>query len=210
MTLFKINPSTDGVQVEYLLNSPIYYIDNFYENPDEVVEFIKNSDVPLHKKNERMSLNGEDFIDRRLITDHENMAEVTELLQQVAGQEPIFEKTSVRTNQTKFLSFENNPYENGVWFPHQDAGFTALIYLNKGTHAGTNLYTPQTIYPVDYLPEHAAPWKSRHLWPILKSITAEYNRLVMFDGKKFMHGMAINDTRFFEEERMNQVIFFRQ
>ena len=208
MTLFKVNPKLEQVAYEIVLDSVVFTVDNFYEDPDEVVEFIMGQETPLHREGERLSQNGVAFEDRRLNTSHEGMAEVTQLLMQLSEQDAQFAVEDVSAERYRFLTRDDNPYEDRVWNPTKTPGYVAFVYLNSGTYAGTNLYAPQTIYPTDGLPQHAAPWKSRHLWPILKSITAKYNRMVMFDGNKFVHGMAVNDDRFFDEERVSQIMFF--
>ena len=45
---------------------------------------------------------------------------------------------------------------------------------------------------------------------VLKKIKPKYNRLVLFDGDKFLHGMNIVNNRYFSDEyRCNQVFFFK-
>jgi hypothetical protein len=59
--------------------------------------------------------------------------------------------------------------------------------------------------------EHVLPWKSKDKYKIIKSFMPKYNRLVLFDGFKFIHGMNIcNDNYFDEGYRFNQVFFFKQ
>jgi hypothetical protein len=64
--------------------------------------------------------------------------------------------------------------------------------------------------------EHYRPWTSKSDWKILFSFKAKYNRIVIFDGKKYKHGMDISDDRFFGDTlenakfRINQVLFFQE
>lgn len=212
MALFDINPNLE-IKKDILLNSVIYHADNFYKNPDEVVEFIKSHQIPLWKSDDKKlgkvsTFNGLYFEDKRLVVDHPNLNRIYDLLSQTCGQYPQ-NYGKLITNNTRFIHPQFNNYENSVWYPHLDSGYTAIVYLNHGSCGGTNLYVPQTIYPMDELPEHLNPWKPRLLWPILKVLTSKYNRMVFFDGQKYAHGMSINDDRFFTEDRINQVFFFQ-
>ena len=103
-----------------------------------------------------------------------------------------------------------NPYEETYWWPHHDPGYTALIYLNKDdTENGTNLYRnlcPEKEPPK--IPEHSEPWRPKERFELLKSLKPRYNRLVLFDGNKFLHGMNICDQRYYEYFRINQALFF--
>ena len=61
----------------------------------------------------------------------------------------------------------------------------------------------------DDVNEHFKPWRSKKDYKVLKHVEPKYNRLVLFDGCKFLHGMnIINDRYFSDEYRKNQVFFF--
>ena len=46
-------------------------------------------------------------------------------------------------------------------------------------------------------------------YKLLKTLEPSYNRLVLFDGLKFIHGMDVTNDRYFgNESRNNQVFFF--
>jgi hypothetical protein len=75
--------------------------------------------------------------------------------------------------------------------------------------SGTNLY--ENIIPEKHLDgfEHYIPWRSKTNYKLIKTILPKYNRLVLFDAKKFLHGMNIcNDDYFENHYRFNQVFFF--
>jgi hypothetical protein len=52
--------------------------------------------------------------------------------------------------------------------------------------------------------------KNQDKYKIIKTIQSKYNRLVLFDGKRFLHNMAINNDAFFYQKRMNLATFFGQ
>ena len=49
--MFEIKESYD-VRVDYVYDSPIYTIDDFYQDPDSIVEFLMSQDAPLWKMEE--------------------------------------------------------------------------------------------------------------------------------------------------------------
>jgi hypothetical protein len=63
---------------------------------------------------------------------------------------------------------------------------------------------------VHWTPEHYEPWKSKEKFELIHSIEPKYNRMILFDGFKYDHGMNIcNDDYSSETYRMNQALFFR-
>ena len=60
------------------------------------------------------------------------------------------------------------------------------------------------------LTEHHQPWRTKNDFKVLKHLEPKFNRLVFFDGYKFLHGMNIVNDRYFSNEyRKNQVFFFK-
>ena len=112
------------------------------------------------------------------------------------------------TNMQRFFKHDFNDYKNYYWWPHQDSGYNGIVYFNKDDNtSGTNLYSVKTRY--DMTDEHFKPWRPKEDFQILKTLEPKYNRLVFFDGLKFLHGANFPDDRYFGEEyRTNQVFFF--
>ena len=203
--MFELNPDLE-IKEEILLGSKIFIIDNFYKNPDEVYDFLFNREVPLWKIEEKPSFNTIHFIDKRLIEYDERLLPVIGFLSYLCNQDA--ESHDIVTNMQRFFKHDFNDYKNCHWWPHQDSGYNGIVYFNKDDNtSGTNLYSVKKQYNMTL--EHVEPWRPKENFKILKTLEPEYNRLVFFDGLKFLHGANFPDNRYFDEEyRTNQVFFF--
>jgi hypothetical protein len=209
--LFDINPKMD-LSMETFQGSKIYTIDNFYYDPDEVVDLIGKIPKRLHKIESNPTHNGIHFEDFRDIIYIEELESVYFFLSILSGSKPT--SYNFVTNVTRFKNNSFNDYKNGYWWPHRDDGYTAIIYLNDNddSECGTNLYdllSEEEKIVTDNIPEHYQPWRSKEKYRLLKTLKPKYNRLVFFEAKKFLHGMNISNNTYFDEKfRMNQVLFF--
>lgn len=214
--MFEINNECI-VRTEFVEGSPLYIIDDFYQDPDEVLELFFIVDPIIWKPHEKPSYNQVFFDDRRHFFESEKIKNVYEFLSKVCKQkslelEDVSNKT-ICTNFTRFKKVEFNDYENNYWWPHRDDGYNAVLYLNKeDAKSGTNLY--ECLNPDEEppnFPEHYQPWRSKSNYRLVKTIEPKYNRMVLFDGLKFPHGMNIcNEDYFGDTYRMNQVFFFKE
>jgi hypothetical protein len=209
--MFEISKNIN-VNLEIFQESKIYIIDNFYEDPDSVLNFFLSHDADLWKKEETPSYNSIYFEDRSHGLDSNEITKVYNFLSFLCNQDPIND-TELATNLFKLKKCEFNDYQNNYWSPHKDCGYTGIVYFNDGDQvSGTNLYEnldPENEPP--NCPEHFDPWRSKDKWRLVKTLIPRYNRLVLFDGFKFFHGMNIcNQDYFGENFRFNQVFFFEQ
>jgi hypothetical protein len=203
----------EKIDIETIDGSNIYTIDNFFKDPDSILKYLLATPPFIHKGNERPSFNTIHFFEGRHIINDPQIGAIQQKLKSICG------GTELQTNQicSNVASFNDpvfNDYKNNYWWPHTDFGYNCLIYMNKFETDGTNIY--EEVSPEDrkYLREnkineHQAPWRSKRFYNIIKTIPAKYNRLVMFDGKKFLHNMAINDDTFFHQYRLNLALFFK-
>ena len=202
--MFELNDELK-IEKELFLGSIIYTIDNFYKNPLEVHDYLFSNPAPLWKINERPSCNGLYFEDRRLIKTDERLKLVIDFLGNLISQKP--NSYNIVTNQVRFNKHEFNDIDKCHWWPHIDYGYNGIVYFNKDSINGTNLY--HEIKHQDMITEHHRPWRSKNDFEILKHLQPRYNRLVFFDGYKFPHGMNIENKKYFSKEyRKNQVFFF--
>jgi len=201
-----------SIQMEIFQNSKIYTIDNFYANPDSIVEYFLKIVPPLWKIEQKPSYNSIYFEDRRHNIESDKIIKVYEFLEFLCGQSAS-KKNDIFTNAIRFKKCNFNDYKNNYWWPHLDSGYNGIVYLNANDHvSGTNLY--ENLYSKEEpsnCPEHFIPWRNKNNYRLVKNLIPRYNRLVLFDGLKFYHGMNIcNDDYFYETYRFNQVFFFKQ
>lgn len=215
MNIFELNDiSVDQVDKEYLLGSPIFSVRNFYKYPEKVHQFIfdepyREGRVGLWKINESGSNNGIYFEDRRFYDFEERLIDAYFFLCDLIGDYHF--RSVITTNMTLFKTDDNslkfNNFKDNYWWPHVDTGYNGIVYFN--TECGTNLYEPNCLDYSDKNNEHEQPWRSKENYNLLKTIQPEYNKLVLFDGCKFPHGMNIDSDRYFgKKTRNNQVFFF--
>ena len=206
MNLFEIN--NRNYETFYIQESPVYVIDNFYCYPDLIKDYFLSSPAVMHKCSEKPSYNGIHFLDARHTIKNKQMIEVKKFISSICKQFSTRESSTIQTNCFKLLSKEFNDYKNNYWYPHKDFGYNAIIDFSYAKTA-TNIYDE---YNTDTLnePEHYSPWRSKNKWKLLHKIELNFNRPIMFDGKKFYHGMDIDNDDFFREPRLNQVIFFEE
>lgn len=206
--IYETNDIVD-VTTEKYFGTTIYTVDNLFKTPQLIVDSLESIDAPLWKHEEKPSYNGTHFFDRRHFVVDDQLIPVHKKLAEVCGGEPRPKYNNrFSTNFCKFVKDPFNDYKNNYWWPHYDApGYTAIVYLNDITTAGTNLYVGigEDIEPDNH--EHYAPWKPKSKYYRAKTLEAKFNRLVIFDGGAFLHGMAVDDDTFFNIERKNLVIF---
>jgi len=201
------------IEEEIFEDSKIYYVDNFYKNPDKVLSEIKSKNSPLWKIAEPNTLNSTMFEDRRLEMKYKQLSSVYDFISSIVHQSPQYNKPNrLITNNLLLYNHPYNNFEDSYWWPHQDVGYTGILYLNKdcGGKTGTNLYQNlgEDLNNDEF--EHSSPWRSKKLYGVIKYLESKFNRLVLFDGRKYLHGAHIEDDRHMKEPRMNQVFFFEQ
>ena len=208
---FNYDAKVDERMVE---NTKVFTIDNFYNDPDEVVQFlIDRKPNTLWKESESPSNNGIHIEERRHIIFTPEIIPVYMYITDLIHQEPFRnEPELVATNMTRFFkgeTYEFNDYENCYWWPHIDLGYNAIIYLNKDDEVnGTNLYRRLSRDEYGTMPEHFKPWREKKNYELIETLRPKYNRLVLFDGL-IEHGMHIEDDRYLSNEyRLNQVLQF--
>jgi tRNA U38,U39,U40 pseudouridine synthase TruA len=210
--IFQTN-SFETIKKETYRGTELYIMDNFFVDPDAVVNYLKQHSYPLHKQHLNPTHNGEFFFERRYQLKDDNFdsgwlesQSKFENLNVGVLQNP----GKVLTNAFKLTRNEINDYKNNYWWPHTDKGYACVIYLNHYDGPGTNFYGEHS-FDVFSKNEntHSAPWRSRKKYTLDRILNARYNRMVLFNGNKIMHSMALDDDIWFDEERLTIVCFFR-
>ena len=204
--MFELNDNLE-IKKELFFESIIYTIDNFYKHPHDIKNYLFGEPAPLHKIDETPSNNNVYFEDRRLFKNDERLNHVVDFLGSLVSQKPW--TYEIITNQTKFYNHKFNNIDDCYWWPHYDGGYNGIVYFNDDEENGTNFYYERNEQKM--LTEHHQPWRPKGDFRVLKHLQPKFNRLVFFDGYKFLHGMNITNKRYFSHEyRNNQVFFFEQ
>ena len=212
--MFEISKNI-SINLEIFQGSKIYTVDNFYQNPDVILKYFLDNGPGLWKNWETSSYNNVYFEDRRHRLESDEIVKIYDFLSFLCNQSGQNAR-GIYTNATKFKKCQFNDYKNNYWWPHKDAGYNGIVYFNDGDEvSGTNLYERLNLENeppnCPSCPEHFAPWRSKDNYRLVKTLIPRYNRLVLFDGLKFFHGMNIcNDDYFGENCRFNQAFFFKQ
>jgi hypothetical protein len=201
------------IQIQIFNGSKIFIIENFYEDPNCILNFLSKTTPDLWKKEEDPTHNGIFFEDRRHELYSADMVKVYNFLSSLCKQTPQNNNDwGIYTNCITFKKCKFNDYVNNYWCPHYDSGYNAVIYLNNDDEdCGTNFY--ENISLDDEIfgdNEHFMPWIKKSKLKVIKSIRPKFNKLVLFDGNKFLHGMNICNDFYFGKNnyRLNQVLFF--
>jgi hypothetical protein len=207
--MFELNEEIT-IKKNLIEDSLIYTIDNFYKYPDKIVDSFLKLGPDFDK---RPTFNLTYFKDKRNIIESNKICKVYEFLSNVCKQNVLGNDNEIIVNFSRFETNNSNDYINNYWDPHTDAGYTAIIYLNKNDfYSGTNLYKKSNVNEISLKenPKQHAHWINKKNFELVYSIPPQYNRMVLFDGFKYFHGMNIcNDDYFKKEYRINQVFFFQ-
>ena len=197
--LFKLSATLNAE-----FDGEVLTIDNFYEDPDTLYEWIRNRDYPMWKYNpERQSKNGIDYNDCR-ITDkiahptriYENeMERVLNLCRKYWHKghynwQRIYEFNCFQTLSVFDDKIQHYPHTDAeLDTPDNESTLNMIIYMDKEEDGGTAIYDGTWLSNDEHL---------NVLYPVLdrftlsKIIPAKYNRCVIFPGNR-IHGAWIDD-----------------
>ena len=181
-------------------------IRDFYKKPDEVIEFIHRYEPYAHKHGLGYFSQGYDFDDMRHTIYSFSIKPVYDFLSTITKQKPYKEddnsQYAINTNYTYFRQI----YKNKHFYPHRDFGQTAMVYLDKETANGTNIY--KNISWNEYNEEHKDHYCNDNQVNVIAHTPSEYNKLVIWDGLQ-LHGLC-QDEKYIDKWRLNQVFFFQK
>jgi len=206
--------------VQYDKENQVITIDDFYEDPDTIYDWLTNADYPLWKYSEEIeTLNGKVYNDCRntlAISHPTRMWEMNiERLSQICGN--VWWKKGYETAQ----AFEWNIFQTIECFdnkmqhyPHVDSPLTqtdeastinVLWYMDKEESGGTAVYNGEWITNDE---RHSLLFPVEDQFEVAHMIPAKFNRCVMFPGNR-LHGAWIDDyTKYTGDKwRISQVQF---
>lgn len=187
----------------FKLNDYSYQIKDFYKYPDKIESLFNNTAPFVHKWQEKNSLNTTNFIDCRHSFYSKEFQQTEEKIYKILNRNIINAKGLISTNFTKFLNIDDE-YKQNYWWPHIDENlFNCIIYFNKDSCDGTNIYN-QLKEPQGS--EHSNPWQPKTNYELLFNLESNYNTMVIFKSNIY-HGLAYNNHKFKNKFRKNQVIF---
>ena len=209
--------------LEHTFNEEHNYvvIDNFYDDPEAIYEWITNRQYPLWKYNpERQSNNGIRYNDCR-ITD--KVAHPTRLydadMQRVLNICRLYwhkgeyrwdmhqEFNVFQTIEEFDTKIQHYPHiDSELQCPDHESTLNFLVYLDKEESGGTAIYGGEWITNDE---AHNLLYPVEDRFTIEHIIPAKFNRAVIFPGNR-LHGAYIEDYNKYCEDkwRYSQVQFF--
>jgi hypothetical protein len=214
--LFKMSPTFDAE-----FKDGVLYIDNFYENPELIFDWLQSRTYPLWKYNsERESRNGVDYNDCR-ITDKvahptriymNEMERVLNLCRQYWWKgryewDMIQEFNVFQTLEVFDPKMQHYPHtDSELGSPDHLATLNMLVYLDKEESGGTALYEGTWLNNNE---DYNLLFPVEDRFDIRQKVPAKFNRCVIFPGNQ-IHGAYVDDyTKYTGESwRYSQVQFF--
>ena len=140
MGIFDLNENVVVVK-EPFMGSNLYYIDDFYKNPDSILEFFSKQPLKQHTPGRHMdteSFNGIYFDDERISVKTDEISKVWNHLSDICGQVPV--DTNVLTNHFRFRD-KNFNKSNDILFIGNDGqrDFDTVIDLVNKLNNNKNI-----------------------------------------------------------------------
>ena len=215
-TLFRFSE-----KLEPRMEDGVIYIDNLYEDPEAIYEWLENQDRPLWKySEERQTANTVDYLDCRIIHKigfptrlyNNQMDMLTNICRKYwwTGDyywDECYEFNAFQSLKDHGPEIQHYPHiDSALDSPDSNSVINCIVYMDKVANGGTATYEGTWItnreevnllYPVG------------ELFDVKNIIPAKFNRLVMFPGN-CLHGGYIDDYSKYmgDSWRYTQVTFF--
>ena len=198
----KINPQA-GVRVEAFLGIPVLYVENFYEDPDEVRRAAVNASYDLSVAQ---------YPGRHAPIPPQEVAPVTEVIARIATRlgDRVYSAADFHSDFS-IVTTKPDDLLPSQQHPHIDpTPVLGLVYLTPESTEGTSFYFNEMLgiavvtsdeerkAHVDFLDRHAAELApggydfTRHkVWRRIYTIEPTFNRFVLYPGNVF-HAIDIN------------------
>tara|TARA_B100001996_G_scaffold355889_1_gene318833 strand:- start:659 stop:1333 length:675 start_codon:yes stop_codon:yes gene_type:complete len=205
------------VTIQPFGGSHIIFVDEIYERPERIHDYLQQIPVVSLKPPGKEKLNGKQFIDGQTYINlkhdpcRENLFKNIIKFYNLSEDDPHHPSNPISiVNQFRLLEdFPGQPY---FWTPHVDNNINVLIYLNPDEYntPGTSIYTADTEKGQEVIgkdTEHTIPWKDSSWFTERLCIFNRFNSLVAFPGQ-WPHGQTIVDNRYKDKTRFTEVTFF--
>ena len=200
----------------------VLYIDNFYEEPDLVYDWLQSQPYPYWKYISDNTRNGKDYNDCRIAQrmpglgsalERQKLSNVLRLCQENFWKgkyhfDFVHEFNCFQTITNFDTKLQHYPHIDSSLLDDDDCTtLNMIVYMNKDENGGTAIYDGELIenneaYNVLY------PVEER--FKIERTIPAKYNRCVIFPGNR-LHGAYIEDYQLYSQAnntwRYSQVLF---
>ena len=200
----------------------VIYIDNFYENAEDIYDMITSRHYPLWKYNaeEGNTRNGIDYYDCRIVdknghptreyfNEHNRILDICRRYWWKGDYEwdMIYEFNCFKPIKEMTNELQHYPHiDSQLGTPDEASVLNFLVYMDKVEDGGTAVYGGEWItndeninllYPVE------------ERFKLEKVIEHKFNRAVIFPGN-CMHGAYINDySKYKDDWRFTQVTFYK-
>lgn len=200
----------------------VIYIDNFYENAEDLYNMITSRPYPLWKYNEEEgnTRNGIDYYDCRIVdkcghptrlyfNEHNRVLDICRKYWWKGDYEwdMIYEFNCFKPIKEMTNELQHYPHiDSQLGTPDEASILNFLVYMDKVEDGGTAVYGGEWItndeninllYPVE------------ERFKLEKVIEHKFNRAVIFPGN-CMHGAYINDySKYKDDWRFTQVTFYK-
>ena len=200
----------------------VIYIDDFYENAEDIYDMITSRSYPLWKYNAEVgqTRNGSDYYDCRIVdknghptreyfNEHNRILDICRRYWWKGDYQwdMIYEFNCFQPIKEISNDLQHYPHiDSELGTPDEASVLNFLVYMDKVEDGGTAVYGGEWVtndenvnllYPVE------------ERFKIEKVIEHKFNRAVIFPGN-CMHGAYINDyTKYKNDWRFTQVTFYR-
>ena len=217
-TLFR---QSDSWEIEFDRDTNVIYIDNYYENPEDVYQYIKQRKYPLWKYNEERgdSPNGIEYLDCRIvdkvghptrqgIASYERLCELAAQYGYHRGRyhwEDLFEVNCFKALDNYDPKLQHFPHVDGNFGdPLHACTINFLVYMDKVENGGTAVYKPAWLQNNE---QTTLLQPVEEIMDLDYIIPAKFNRAVLFSGAQ-MHGAYITDySKYMDDWRYSVVNF---
>ena len=210
---------TFDIEITFIQGEMCAFVNNFFKYPDRVRDYISTCPLKDHRLEEQQIeksickeyQNGKSYYDAKAYLERVSEPKDAEILlyQELAKifrsrMDPQLMFNWRTFNQFYEIETPPKPY----FWPHLDAGYNVMVYLNPHNHmgAGTTFYKKKTDDLYNGM-EHADSWWDDEHWEECDTILDQYNTMTIFPGSLY-HSCRIIPGVHKDDMRITFINFF--